>query len=299
MHFAGVRRFFRETIFVFAGSILFLNALPNSALAQGKEVEIILDCSRSMLDQVEGGKKIDVAKASIISVLSQIPVDVAVGFRVFSSSPVTGNVSESCKDSIQLVPIQTGSRQMLITKIMSLQANGATPIGFSLQEAAKDFSPRGPPPGQAAKDGEIQKTIILVSDGAETCGLDPVAVVKGLRSQGIEILVHAIGFDVDAQAAQQLKELADAAGGTYYSAGSAIQLEQVVSQAAQATVSDFVGQAKPKDENIALPANGGTVVLASDPKLARILSGDIEGGHAYVPKNSEVVIHFKDRKSVV
>ncbi|GEM_PF-1489083 len=286
MQFNRARRLLKQTVFI--GSIFFLNSFFNTAWAAQKEVEIVLDCSRSMLDSVEGGRKLDVAKTSIISVLNQIPPDAAVGFRVFSSTPVTGNVSESCKDSIRLLPIQTGGRQALITKVMSLEAHGATPIGYSLQEAARDFSPAS----------DVQKTIILVSDGAETCGMDPVAVVQGLRSQGIEILIHAIGFNVDAGAMQQLKTLAEATGGTYYSAGSAIQLEQVVSEATQAVVTGFVGQAKakPEETNLALPANGGTVVLASDPKLARLISGDIEGGHAYVPGGSEVVIHFKDKK---
>lgn len=286
MNVTAVSRIGKTTVYFFTGIIFCLNVISVEAQAQVKEIEIILDCSRSMLDSVEGGKKLDLAKASIISVLGQLPADVAIGLRVFSSTPVTGNVNESCKDSILLVPIHTGSRQPLIAQLMSLQANGATPIGYSLQEAARDFAP----------SGDVQKTIILVSDGAETCGLDPVAVVKGLRSQGIEILIHAIGFDVDAVAAQQLKDLAEAAGGTYYSAGSAIQLEQVVTQAAQATVTGFTGQALPKDTNLAAPENGGGVVLASDPKLIQMIEEGNSGKHVYVPSGSEVVVHFREKK---
>ncbi|OGW80813.1 MAG: hypothetical protein A2Z83_04310 [Omnitrophica bacterium GWA2_52_8] len=276
----------KRAFYLLLGGMLCLTMPTTAAQAQTKEIEIILDCSRSMLDSVEGGKKLDVAKASVISVLNQIPAGVAVGLRVFSSTPVTGNVNESCKDSLLLVPVQTAGRQALITKIMSIEAHGATPIGYSLQEAAKDFSPAE----------EVQKTIILVSDGAETCGMDPVAVVQELRSKGIIILIHAIGFDVDDQAAQQLKTLAETAGGTYYSAGSAIQLEEVVSKAAQATVSGFTGRAQPKDMNLAAPENGGAVVLASDPKLIQMINEGHLGKHVYVESGSEIVVHFRDKK---
>ena len=256
--------------------------------AQHKEIEIILDCSRSMLDSVEGGRKIDVAKSTLVSVLSQIPENVAVGFRAFSFSPPRGTVEESCRDSALLFPIQVGNRNAVVTKVMSLEAMGATPIGYSLQEAAKDFTPAG----------GVEKVIILISDGAETCGLDPVGVVQGLRAQGIQIQILTIGFDVDQEAATQLRALSEAAGGQYYSAGTAIELQQSVSEAAQAAVTGFVGMEKPKPQNLDLahPANGGSVAVATEPKMAQIFGDVPEGSYVYLAPDHEVVVQFQGGK---
>src|SRR3989338_8867255 len=104
MNLSGTGRLSKKIFFVFIWGFLFVSVFSRFAEAEQKEIEVILDCSRSMLDEVEGGRKIDVAKATLISVLSQIPNDTAIGLRAFSSAPVTGNINESCQDSILIVP---------------------------------------------------------------------------------------------------------------------------------------------------------------------------------------------------
>ncbi len=82
------------------------------------------------------------------------------------------------------------------------KAQGYTPIAFSLQQAAGDFS-------ADAKE----RVIVLVSDGKETCQGDPVVVAKALAAKGIT--VHAVGFLVDTAARGQLQNIARITGGTF------------------------------------------------------------------------------------
>jgi len=72
------------------------------------------------------------------------------------------------------------------------------------------------------KDAET--TIILVSDGIETCGGDPCQVVEQLKKTGVKFILHVVGFHVNLAAEQQLKCAAGAGGGRYFAANDADQL---------------------------------------------------------------------------
>ena len=71
------------------------------------------------------------------------------------------------------------------------------------QQAAQDFG--------APSDEE--RALILVSDGIETCGGDPLATVRDLAAKGFKVKVHTIGFNVDAAARAQLEAISSATGG--------------------------------------------------------------------------------------
>jgi hypothetical protein len=103
--------------------------------------------------------------------------------------------------------------------IGSYQAKGYTPIGFSLQEGARDLPPEG------------ERTIILVSDGEDTCAPpDPCEVAKGLKAQGIGLKIETVGFQVDPAARTQLQCIATATGGTYRDAPNAGELASGLQQ---------------------------------------------------------------------
>ncbi len=68
---------------------------------------------------------------------------------------------------------------------------------------------------------EDETTIILVSDGKETCDPDPCGLVKELKASGVKFVMHVIGFDVTEEERNQLECMATAGGGQYYTAGNA------------------------------------------------------------------------------
>ena len=51
-------------------------------------------------------------------------------------------------------------------------------------------------------------SIVLISDGIETCGGDPCAVAKKLTKDNIDFKVHVVGFDVSKKAKEQLECIA-------------------------------------------------------------------------------------------
>ena len=70
----------------------------------------------------------------------------------------------------------------------------------------------------------------MVSDGIETCGGDPVKVVKELKEEGIDITVHIIGFDMDDKGQKLLKEVSDEGNGKFINVYSKEELDKYLRQ---------------------------------------------------------------------
>jgi serine/threonine protein kinase len=182
-------------------------------------IEYILDASGSMLQPFDGKTRLQVAQDVLKARLSALPPNTQVGLRVYGHRiPYQGREAESCKDIELVVPIRANGAQDIIAWLPTMQALGMTPMSASIQQAANDFTFE---PGR-------KNFIVLISDGQETCGEDPATVVKYLREIGIDFSIHVIGLDVDAQTAAQLKGISDAAGGVYYDAKSAAQLDSAL-----------------------------------------------------------------------
>ena len=88
-------------------------------------------------------------------------------------------------------------------------------------------------------------SIVMLSDGIETCGGDPCKLVTDLKAKGVNFTIHVIGLSVDGATRQQLQCVAQAAGGTYHDANS----QQDLAQALGAVKSDVT-------KNEAITAHG-------------------------------------------
>ena len=119
-----------------------------------------------------------------------------------------------CKDVEELVPLSPVDKKNLIVKIQEINPKGKTPITLSVQMTADKI-----------KVLEDETTIILVSDGKETCEGDPCALVKELKKLGIKFVMHVIGFDVTEEERAQLECMAKAGGGEYFTAKTAGQFK--------------------------------------------------------------------------
>jgi Ca-activated chloride channel family protein len=100
---------------------------------------------------------------------------------------------------------------------MRIQPKGKTPISRSLRKAADDL-----------RYTEEKATIILISDGKETCDPDPCGTAKQLKKEGIDFITHVIGFNVDKKTDKQLACIAHATGGEYFSAKNAKELNKAI-----------------------------------------------------------------------
>lgn len=179
----------------------------------------ILDCSGSMWGRVEGQPKISLAKEVMTEILGQVPDKTALGFMAYGHRR-----KGDCKD-IELVA-QLGAPAADIGRaVKGLTAKGKTPLAASLTEA-----------GRLLEKREAETTVVLISDGLETCGGDPCKIAGDLKKKGLKLVIHVVGFDVDKAAVKQLECIAAAGGGSFFKADNLAQLKEALNKVKESVV---------------------------------------------------------------
>ena len=203
-----------------------------STFAQKPSVQLILDVSGSMWLNLESGDtKIDAAKTVLIDFIGGLPSDsLNMGLRLYGAT-VSGIDPQSCTDSQLIIPVDGLDKGGLINTVQSTDPKGGTPIVYALNEAIKDFD-------TVANDA--QKLIILVTDGAESCGEDLDAAVQAVKANGIDLQV--IGFGLAEKAANTFEST-----GAFANAMSALELATVLQETTQeiTVVPEVATQPKP------------------------------------------------------
>jgi Ca-activated chloride channel family protein len=171
-----------------------------------------------------GGSKMAAAKVALRTLVRQAPDDARIGLAVYGTG--TGNSASDkaagCRDVTVVRKPGPLDRAALTTTVDGVQPRGYTPIGQSLRVAAAELPERG------------RRSIVLVSDGEDTCAPpDPCEVARELAAAGVDLRIHAIGFDVDGTARQQLSCLARVTGGTYLDAPDAATLATTLNRITQ------------------------------------------------------------------
>jgi hypothetical protein len=215
------------TLRVFGGLLSFgLAGAPASVLAQDipRSIALILDASGSMNARLPGGvTRIDAAKAAVGDFVGKLPPGTRIAYRVYGHQSPTR--AKNCKDTELLVafgPV-SANRDSVVARTREVRAQGYTPITYVIQLAAADVAKE---PGERA--------VVLVSDGKETCEGDPCAAAKALADADAKLVIHTIGFNVDAAARYQLQCIARVARGTYSDATAAGDLAARLGAVAEA-----------------------------------------------------------------
>jgi Ca-activated chloride channel homolog len=229
------------------GALLCLSLLgpgPGAAHAQepspGGELAptmVVLDASGSMTGaDPAGGSKMDAAKAAVHAFLDAAPDGAPVGLAAYGTA--TGNSdaerAQGCQDVTVLNQVGPLDRAGLGAAVDGLVPRGYTPIGRSLQVAAEQLPQEGP------------RSIVLVSDGVDTCAPpEPCDVVRTLAGQGVDLVVHAVGFGVNDEARAQLSCIAQATGGTYTDAPDAGALQRVLPRVTGSALRNYLPAGTP------------------------------------------------------
>ncbi len=198
MNFSKMRSILAILVFCWSG-LLFasLNQLP--------QVVFIFDASGSMMAKAGSESKINIAKKVMDKIVPSLPKEVKVGLAAYGHRR-----KGDCKDIEMLIPPGSDNKAALLNAVHSLKPKGKTPIAATVSLVADKL-----------KSVESETTIVLVSDGEETCNANPCEAVKKLKESGIKFILHVIGFAVNSKQKAQLECLAKAGGGRYYGANDA------------------------------------------------------------------------------
>lgn len=191
---------------------------------------IVIDASSSMAEPDGEGTKMDSAIKAANKLIDNLPESTQLGLVAYGSKvPSTPeNHEKGCQDVTILSKVKGIDKDAMKKEISGLKATGYTPIGNALTEAAELL------------DGEGERSIILVSDGLDTCAPPPVCeVAQDLAKQGVGLKVHTIGFRVDEEAEKELACIADKTGGTTHRADNADELAEKLDFLARRDVNTY------------------------------------------------------------
>jgi len=258
-----------------------------------KSVEIVVDASRSMWGRMGGQPKMSVAKEILWDVSHWFPQDLNLALRAYGST--SPSESADCADSALLVPFADENRGPIRAAIDGLRPLGQTPIAYALQQAGRDFGARND-----------DRAVVLVTDGIESCGGDPVQAASDLRDQGI--IVHVIGFGLGSAADEDtasLRSIAWASGGRYVTAGSAEELKAALAQTVATSYSVYKGSTEIANGSLGsatplyLPEGDYRVELHSSPPRSMPVSlSPRDSVTLTLEKAGEAVSHYEQRDRI-
>lgn len=199
---------------------------PDSQISTFGAVELILDASGSMLQQLDGQRRIAIAKQTLSDLVNNLlPANSQYALRVF------GHRQPDACDTELLQPLGPLNRAAASAVISGIEAKNLarTPIADSLAQVANDL---------AGVEGEA--LVILVTDGEETCDGDPARAIENLRASGFDVRINIIGFAIDEYALkQEFARWAELGGGAYFDANNADALTSAMQQSLEVTYSVY------------------------------------------------------------
>lgn len=227
-------------------------ALAASAAAAQENVMVVFDGSNSMWGQIEGTAKIEIARDVMDTLLGDWTEDRAVGLMAYGHRR-----RGDCGDIEILVSPGAGTRADILDRVRRITPTGKTPLTDAVERAATELSYTDRP-----------ATVVLISDGLESCDRDPCALARTLAQTGVRFTAHVVGFGLGAdQDDTSLSCIAEQTGGTYIQASNAAELK-----AAMSSVSTAVAEAapEPQPEPVAEPVAAPEPAPEPEPALPEV-----------------------------
>ncbi len=185
-----------------AGGIAALSLIATPALAADRAM-IILDGSGSMWAQIDGEARISIARDTLREVLGGVPGDLELGLMSYGHRE-----KGQCSDIEVLVPAAAATADAIGEAADAISPKGKTPLSDAVRMAAEEL-----------RYTEDKATVILITDGIETCEADPCALASELEASGIDFTTHVVGFGLSDEEGRQVACLAENTGGRYFEAG--------------------------------------------------------------------------------
>ncbi|MEM9593676.1 MAG: VWA domain-containing protein [Acidobacteriota bacterium] len=213
-----------------AAFLTLMTAVAPTVMAEGTAssapLVLVLDASGSMWGQIDGENKIVIARRALGELVDDLPTDSKAALVAYGHRR-----KGDCADIETVVPMGTLDAVGMKSAVEALQPTGKTPISASVEQALG-----------LVKDGGEGATVILLSDGLETCGGDPCRTVRLAKEAGAEMVLHVIGFDVEGEDLSQLQCMAQAGGGLFLGANDAAELGEALDRAVAQPVDVPVGR---------------------------------------------------------
>ena len=203
-----------------AGALLLATASVTASEPNQPKTIIVMDGSGSMWGQIDGRPKLEIARETVADVLGKLPPDQTLGLIAYGHRR-----KGDCKDIELMVAPAPGTSRQVLKAVNEMRFLGMTPLSEAVRQAA-----------EALRYTEQAATVVLVTDGLETCSMDPCAMGTELEKSGVNFTAHVIGFGLSKDEGAKVACLATNTGGRYLQASDgaslAAALQDVVSEPA-------------------------------------------------------------------
>ena len=173
-----------------------------------------------MWAQIDGRARIAIARETLGEVLGTLPADLELGLMSYGHRE-----KGSCTDIEMMVQPATGTADAIRSAVEGINPKGKTPISDAVRKAAEEL-----------RYTEEKATVILITDGIETCNADPCALATELENAGVNFTTHVVGFGLSDEEGRQVACLAENTGGNYIQAQDGGALTDALSQTVAETV---------------------------------------------------------------
>jgi Ca-activated chloride channel family protein len=176
---------------------------------------LVFDASQSMAAadaDNEGLRRIDSARAALARILPSVAPKRRLGLITYGP----GSRAPCANISLQLPP-QRDAAKAIQNRVNDLKPAGRTPLTSAVRLAAEALGYRDRP-----------ATIVLVTDGEESCGGAPCELAKALKARAPGLTVHVVSYKIvgslGSEGRFEARCLADETGGLYVATETADEL---------------------------------------------------------------------------
>ncbi|PWI30410.1 hypothetical protein DI383_08155 [Flavobacteriaceae bacterium LYZ1037] len=180
----------------------------------------IYDASGSMWGKLDAQTKKDIAANVLTTTVSNLPKNQQIGLMAYGH-----RTKGDCEDIEYLVNLSNNSKEKIVEAVNGINSLGKTPLARSATLAINSL-----------RDSKTKATIILITDGIESCDGNICKVVTDAKAEGINFKLHIVGFGLKESETEQLKCAAKAGDGHYYNAADASSLDEGLAEATSETI---------------------------------------------------------------
>jgi len=194
--------------------VLLFPVLILTGQSQSPPILFIYDASGSMWGQIDGKAKMQIATEVLTTTISTLDDQQQIGLMAYGHRR-----EKDCSDVELMINLSNTAKSEISTQISTIKPLGRTPLAKSAEIAIESI-----------KTEQVQATVILITDGIESCDGDICQVVQLAKAEGVDFKMHIVGFGLKEENTSSLKCAAAAAGGHYYTAENASGLSEALAE---------------------------------------------------------------------
>ena len=182
--------------------------LPCASAQQActEDAMIVFDASKSMAAAAgdnTGLRRIDSVRTALARVLPRVSSKRRLGLIIYGPGS-----RQACQNVNLALRLQLNAGERIMSLLDQLRPDGRTPLTRAVRLAAETLGYR-----------ERPATIVVLTDGEETCNAAPCALANALKAEGARTTVHVISYQIASAIGTDgvfaSRCLADETGGVY------------------------------------------------------------------------------------